>query len=203
MFFPLSSYWMKTYISGKAKKKLCVCGYMLLGLVGRIFLLFFSFSVYVKCVWHTETKSSQISIHWSHLTKKLNHLDRIKCHRRCKFFYMCIYVYQTCKEPYIYDIYMTLSYIFADGVWGWEFEVCIYIYIMTVYSVLINIVLIVHRKLFNYYLITCIWNLVRLLRWSSLQKQLTTEGPWLFCLTGFLIASALVYRMQPRWSVFN
>ena len=36
-------------------------------------LIFF----YTKSIWNTEVKSSQIS-------KKLNHLDHIKWHRRCK-----------------------------------------------------------------------------------------------------------------------
>ena len=36
-------------------------------------LIFF----YTMSIWNTETKSSQIS-------KKLNHLDHIKWHRRCK-----------------------------------------------------------------------------------------------------------------------
>ena len=53
----------------------------------------------------------------------------------------------------------------------------------------------VYREFSKYYFITCIRNLARLLGWSFLQKQLTTECPLLFlqeisvfrCLMGFLI----------------
>ena len=49
------------------------------------------------------------------------------------------------------------------------------------------------REFSNYDFMARIWNPGRLLRWRLLQKQITTEGPWLFlqkspsCLTGFLI----------------
>ena len=38
----------------------------------------------------------------------------------------------------------------------------------------------VYREFSNYYFITCIRDLARLLRWSFLQKQLTTACPLLF-----------------------
>ena len=74
------------YISGKAQKYIFMFGVTYskkLGFVGRvvIFLLFFSFFFfYTKSIRHTETNFNTLQL----LTKKLNHLYRIKCHRRCK-----------------------------------------------------------------------------------------------------------------------
>ena len=68
---------------------MCVCLYIYIYIVKcsknqdryQVRRIFFS----IKSIWNTEAKSSQIyKFKYAQVTKKLNHLDHIKWHRRCK-----------------------------------------------------------------------------------------------------------------------